>query len=77
MNGMEVKNGIIIYGVLHEMVELIDAFCMNFDCSKCSLLKECNKCEMKNETYLCDVMGCFFFVNRGKVTEIKMEEEKK
>lgn len=51
------------------MVELIDAFCMNFDCSKCSLLKECNKCEMKNETYLCDVMGCFFFVNRGKVKE--------
>ena len=63
--------------MLHEMVELIDAFCTSFDCSKCSLLKECNKCEMKNETYLCDVMGCFFFVNRGKVTEIKMEEEKK
>lgn len=73
---MKVNNGIIIDGVLHEMVELIDAF-WNFDCSKCSLLKECNKCEMKHKTYLCDVMGCFFFVNRGKVTEIKMEEEKK
>jgi hypothetical protein len=32
---------------------------------------------MKHKTYLCDVMGCFFFVNRGKVTEIKMEEKKK
>lgn len=72
---MEVKNGIIIDGVLHEMVELIDAFCMNFDCSKCSLLKECNKCEMKHKTYLCDVMGCFFFVNRGKVTDIKIDKE--
>lgn len=74
MNGMEVKNGIIIDGVLHEM---IDAFTINFDCSKCSLRKECNECEMKNETYLCDVMGCFFFVNRGKVTDIKIEEKKK
>lgn len=71
---MEVKNGIIIDGVLHET---IDAFTINFDCSKCSLRKECNECEMKNETYLCDVMGCFFFVNRGKVTDIKIEEKKK
>lgn len=71
---MEVNNGIIIDGVLHEM---IDAFTINFDYSKCSLRKECNECEMKNETYLCDVMGCFFFVNRGKVTDIKIEEKKK
>ena len=71
---MEVKNGIIIDGVLHEM---IDAFTINFDCSKCSLRKECNECKMEHETYLCNVMGCFCFVNRGKVTEIKMEEEKK
>lgn len=74
---MEVKNGIIIDGVLHEMVEPIDAFCMNFDCSKCSLRKECNECKMEHETYLCNVMGCFCFVNRGKVTEIKIEEKKK
>ena len=71
---MKVNNGIIIDGVLHEMVELIDASCMNFDCSKCSLNKECNECKMKNEAYLCDVIGCFFFVNRGKVTEIKTME---
>lgn len=77
MNGMKVNNGIIIDGVLHEMVELIDASCMNFDCSKCSLLKECDECEMKHKTYLCDVIGCFFFVNRGKVTDIKIEEKKK
>ncbi len=71
---MEINNGIIIDGVLHEMSE---SFNINFDCSKCSLNKECNECEMKNEAYLCDVMGCFCFVNRGKVTDIKIEEEKK
>lgn len=37
---MEVKNGIIIDGVLHEM---IDAFTINFGCSKCSLRKECDE----------------------------------
>lgn len=37
---MEVKNGIIIDGVLHEM---IDAFTINFDCTKYSLLKECDE----------------------------------
>lgn len=72
---MEIKNGTIIDGVLHEMVELIDARCLDFDCSKCSLNKECNECKMEHESYLCNVMGCFFFVNRGKVTDIKTEEE--
>ena len=75
MNGMKVNNGIIIDGALHEMIELIDASNINFDCSKCSLNKECNECEMKNEAYLCDVMDCFFFVSRGKVTDIKMDKE--
>lgn len=69
---MEVKNGIIIDGVLHEMV---DAFTINFGCSKCSLRKECDECEMRHETYLCNVMGCFCFVSRGKVTDIKTEKE--
>lgn len=73
---MEINNGIIIDGVLHEMIELIDVSNINFDCSKCSLCKECEECEMRNELYLCDVIGCFFFVNRGKVTDIKTEEEK-
>ena len=31
--------------------------------------------EVKNGIYLCDVMGCFCFVNRGKVTDIKTEKE--
>lgn len=31
--------------------------------------------KVKNGIYLCDVMGCFCFVNRGKVTEIKTEKE--
>lgn len=76
MNGMEINSGIIIDGVLHEMIELIDVSSLNFDCSKCSLNKECKECKMRNELYLCDVMGCFFFVSRGKVTDIKTEEEK-
>lgn len=41
MNGMEINSGIIIDGVLHEMIELIDVSSLNFDCSKCSLCKEC------------------------------------
>ena len=74
---MEIKNGIIIDGLLHEMIELIDASSLNFDCSKCSLNKECKECKMEHESYLCNVMGCFCFVSRGKVTDIKTEEEKK
>lgn len=74
---MEVKNGIIIDGVLHEMIELIDASSLNFVCSECSLCKECKECKMEHESYLCNVMGCFCFVSRGKVTDIKTEEEKK
>lgn len=76
MNGMEINSGIIIDGVLHEMIELIDASSLNFDCSKCSLNKECKECKMGHESYLCNVMGCFCFVSRGKVTDIKTEEEK-
>lgn len=72
MNGMEINNGIIIDGVLHEMSK---AFNENFVCSICSLNKECKECKMEHESYLCNVMGCFCFVNRGKVTEIKTEEE--
>ena len=49
---MEVKNGIIIDGVLHEMSE---SFNIDFDCSKCSLRKECNECKMEYKTYLCNL----------------------
>jgi hypothetical protein len=72
---MEINNGIIIDGVLHEMIELIDVSNINFDCSECSLCKECEECKMEHESYLCNVMACFFFVNRGKVTDIKTKEE--
>ena len=34
-----------------------------------------NECKMMHETYLRDVMGCFFFVCRGKVTDIKIYKE--
>ena len=70
---MKVKHGIIIDGVLHEMTK---TFNENFDCSECSLCKECKECKMEHESYLCNVMGCFCFVNRGKVTEIKIDKEK-
>ena len=36
-----------------------------------------NGMKVNNGIYLCNVMGCFCFVSRGKITEIKMEEEKK
>ena len=62
---MEVKNGIIIDGVLHELVEI--------KCNECSLCQECSNLLDDNYCALLD-LG---FVNRGKVTEIKMEEEKK
>lgn len=55
--------------VLHELVEI-----KRNDCSKCSLR---NKCD--NSDYLiCDMFGAGkdeYFVNRGKVTDIKTEKE--
>lgn len=63
MNGMEVKNGIIIDGVLYESSEGF--------CDECSNLLDDNYCAFLD----LGVGQCF--VNRGKVTEIKTEEEKK
>ena len=34
-----------------------------------------NGMEEKNGIYLCDVMDCFYFVNRGKLKEIKIDKE--
>lgn len=66
---MEVKNGIIIDGVLHELVET-----KRNNCSKCSLWNKCT-----NSDYLiCDIFGAGkyeYFVNRGKVTDIKIDKE--
>lgn len=58
---MEVKNGIIIDGVLHEAVQ------DKIGCEKCSLLSVCFN-------VVCGITDCEAFVNRGKVTDIKTEE---
>lgn len=59
---MEVKNGIIIDGVLHELCDGI--------CEECSLQKECDD----SSEIICDIAyenpnmdQCF--VNRGKITD--------
>lgn len=69
MNGMKVKNGIIIDGMLHESSEGF--------CNECSLCQECSNLLDDNYCALLDLGIGQCFVSRGKVTEIKMEEEKK
>lgn len=71
---MEVKNGIIIDGMLHELVSIRE----NYSCDNCSLQGTCDKIDF----FLCTVIAGRHnsderFINRGKVTEIKTEEEKK
>lgn len=61
---MEIKNGIIIDGVLHEAVN------NEIGCERCSLLSVCDKFNV-----VCAVIGCEGFVNRGKVTDIKIDKE--
>ena len=65
---MEVKNGIIIDGVLHEL-------CVGI-CDECSLQNECDD----SSEIICDIAyenpnmdQCF--VNCGKVTDIKIDKE--
>lgn len=60
---MEVNNGIIIDGVLHEL-------CYG-TCDKCSLQNECDD----SSEIICDINMDQCFVNRGKVTDIKTEKE--
>ena len=75
MNGMEIKNAIIIDGVLHELVE---TECN--DCLKCSLRNLCqdgfeNDClcwiNLISESKITNAE----FSCRGKVTDIKIEKE--
>lgn len=69
---MEVKNGIIIDGVLHEMI-------MDFipdACKTCSLRKQCDKAGSLYKEWLCNIFNCYHFVNRGKVKIEKVEETK-
>lgn len=68
MNGMKVKNGIIIDGVLHELCDGV--------CDECSLQNECDD----SSEIICDIAydnpnmdQCF--VSRGKVTDIKIDKE--
>lgn len=68
---MEVKNGIIIDGVLHEAANYPN----DYDCIICSLHKECDEFERKYKIHLCNIMKCFRFANRSKVTDIKTEKE--
>lgn len=65
---MEVKNGIIIDGVLHKLVSIHD----NDPCSHCSLHEKCNL-NFDEEPSLCTIIAGQFnpeerFVNCGKVT---------
>lgn len=65
---MEIKNGIIIDGVLHKLVNTnSEAYC-----DDCSLYSICHQSML-----ICHMLGGDIFVSRGKVTEIKTEEEKK
>lgn len=65
---MEVKNGIIIDGVLHELVEI--------KCNECSLCQECSNLLDDNYCALLDLGIGQCFVNRGKVTEIKWRRKR-
>lgn len=66
---MEINSGIIIDGVLYEPSEGF--------CNECSLSREC--CNILDDN-CCAILDSGIgqrFVSRGKVTEIKTEEEKK
>lgn len=61
---MEVKNGIIIDGVLHEAANYPN----DNECAICSLRKECNELDNRCDEWICRLIDCRYFVNRGKVT---------
>lgn len=68
---MEIKNGIIKDGMIHVLSS------ENKDhCKECLLRDECgDSIYMVCDIFDADIDECF--VNRGKVTDIKIEEEKK
>jgi hypothetical protein len=64
---MEIKNGIVINGVLHKLVSIHS----DEPCSNCSLQE---KCERGGDLYLCTIItGQYnrddYFINCGKVTD--------
>lgn len=62
---MEIKNGIIIDGILHESSD--------GPCNECSLFREC--CNLLDDNYCAILKGGIgqCFASRGKVTDIKTE----
>lgn len=64
---MEVKNGIIIDGVLHEAAQ------DNIHCASCSLYEKC--AEVNYTACITDLFSCGGFINRGKVADIKIDKE--
>lgn len=62
---MEVKNGIIIEGVLHELDENLV-----MKCEECSMNQYCSSDDICMTIY----NSCGTFINRGKVTNIEIEE---
>lgn len=70
---MEVKNGIIIDGVLHEAANYPN----DCECKICSLHKECNELDNRCDEWICRLIDCKYFVNRGKVTVTLCREESK
>ena len=64
---MEVNNGIIIDGVLHEAVQ------DNIHCASCSLYEKC--AEVNYTVCITNLFSCGGFINRGKVTDIKIDKE--
>ena len=70
---MEVKNGIIIDGVLHEAANYPN----DYECTICSLRKECEELEKCCDEWICKLIDCKYFVNRGKVTVTLSREEPK
>lgn len=66
---MEVKNGIVINGELHEA---IGTSVSNISCRACSLYNRC--AETNYSICFADLFECGGFVNRGKVTVIPSRE---
>lgn len=64
---MEIKNGVIIDGVLHEGIVM-----RNAHCDGCSLIAICH--EIHGDDALCAIIDCDKFVNLGKATVIFYRE---
>ena len=58
MNGMEVKNGIIIDGVLHEAANYPN----DYECTICSLRRKCDELENSCDEWICRLIDCRYFV---------------